>query len=62
MYPSLNPFILRKERATEVFRLIRLVKLNNNYTNKNGDVVQQTNNKRSIRRNVTGKRGTGGWI
>ena len=58
MYPSLNPLTLRREKANEVFRLIKLIKANNNFAN-NGETVQ---NNGIVRRDVTGKRGTGGWI
>ena len=58
MYPSLNPFIVRQQRATEVFRLIRLIKDSNKYSNE----TVESDGARHIRRNVTGKRGTGGWI
>ena len=58
MNPSLNPFNVRQQRATEVFRLIRLIKDSNKYSNE----TVESDGTRHIRRNVTGKRGTGGWI
>lgn len=60
MYPSLNPFIVRKQKAIEVFRLFRLIKQSNKYKDDNG--IIQNDGTRYIRKNVTGKRGTGGWI
>ena len=60
MYPSLNPFLVRKEKATEVFRLIRLIQQSNKYTD-DGAYIKEDGTK-VTRRNVTGKRGTGGWI
>lgn len=60
MYPSLNPFLVRKEKATEVFRLIRLIQHSNKYTD-DGSYIKEDGTK-VTRINVTGKRGTGGWI
>ena len=67
MYPSLNPFTIRREKAREVFRLFRLIKQNNKYSkneNDNSEPIESIRNDgtRLIRKNVTGKRGTGGWI
>lgn len=60
MYPSLSPFTVRKEKAKEVFRLINLIKESNKYTD-DGAYIKQDGTK-VTRRNVTGKRGMGGWI
>lgn len=64
-YPSLNPFIIRQTRAMEVFRLIRNIRISKKYQKENSSNVQQiTSNTNGVikRVNVTGKRGTGGWI
>lgn len=65
-YNSLNPFIIWNTRAGEVFRLIRRIQRSNNFKDENNienNNVQKITNKNSTNRiNVTGKRGTGGWI
>lgn len=60
MYPCLSPFTVRREKAKEVFRLINLIRESNKYKD-DGDYIKQDGT-RVTRRNVTGKRGTRGWI
>lgn len=62
-YYSLNPFIIWNTPSGEVFKLIRRIQRSNNYKEENNiepNNAQNTNS--TYRRNVTGKRGTGGWI
>lgn len=65
-YYSLNPFIIWNTPSGEVFKLIRLIQRSNNYKEENNIVnnnVQNITKANSTKRiNVTGKRGTGGWI
>jgi len=62
-YYSLNPFIIWNTPSGEVFKLIRRIQRSNNYKEENNiepNNAQNTNS--TYRKNVTGKRGTGGWI
>lgn len=63
-YPSLNPFLIRQTRAMEVFKLIRNIRRSKKYKKENGNSQPMaTSRNDGVRRvNVTGKRGTGGWI
>lgn len=62
-YTSLNPFIIWKMPCGQVFKLIRRIQRSNNYKEDvNTNVQTFTNNNSPQRINVTGKRGTGGWI
>ena len=60
-YSSLNPFIVWKMPCGQVFKLIRRIQRSNNYNDVTNNAQSFTNNS-SQRINVTGKRGTGGWI
>lgn len=63
IYPSLNPLIIRKTKAREVFKLIKNLNNKSEHTNKDDNVQYITKGNETITRiNVTGKRGTGGWI
>lgn len=62
-YYSLNPFIIWNTPSGEVFKLIRRIQRSNNYKEENNIIPNNIqNNNSTVRRNVTGKRGTGGWI
>lgn len=61
-YYSLNPFIIWSMPCGKVFKLIRRIQRSNNYEGTNTNAQTFTNNNSPQRINVTGKRGTGGWI
>lgn len=63
-YTSLTPFMIWEMPAGKIYYLIRRIRASSKpqTTNSNTNVQTFTNDNSPQRINVTGKRGTGGWI